>query len=74
MKPVALQHAVVERRVGVDVGGVELVELAERGGAVGLVAVRGENRAVLSVGERDLGAARQLAPSGSMTSAVDSAE
>ena len=40
MKPVALQHAVVERRVGVDVGRKERVERRERGAAVRLIPVR----------------------------------
>ena len=59
VEPVALQHAVVERRVRVDVGRVQLVERRERRGAIGLVAVGRQNRAVLAVGQRDLGAGRQ---------------
>ncbi len=59
MEPVALQDAVVERRVGVDVGGVHLVELVKRRRAIRLAAIRGQDRAVLPVGERHFPAARQ---------------
>ncbi len=60
VEPVALQDAVVERRVGVDVRGEHLVVGVERGGAVGLVAVGRENGAVLAVGQRHLRPGRQL--------------
>ncbi len=59
VEPVALQDAVVERRVGVDVAFELLVVLDERRGAIALVAVGRQDGAVLSVGERDLGAVRQ---------------
>ena len=59
VKPVALQHAVVQRRVGVLVVGVGLMERAIRGGAILLAPIRLEQRPVLTVGQRDLVAAGQ---------------
>ena len=52
VKPVALQHAVVEGGVGVLVVGKRLVECAIRGGPILLPAVGFEQRAVLTVAER----------------------
>ncbi len=51
-EPVALEHAVVERGVGIDRDVVQLVELREGVRSIGLVPVRREHRAVLAVGER----------------------
>ena len=60
VEQVALKDAVVERRVRVDGVVVELVELVKRGRPVVLVAIRREDGAVLTVGQRRLGAAGQL--------------
>ena len=59
VEPVALQHAVVERGVGVLVVGVGLVKRPIGGGAVLLAAIRFEQGAVLPVGQRDPLAVRQ---------------
>jgi len=59
MEPVALQHAVVERRVGVDVGREQLMVGVEHGRAIGLVPVGRQDGAVLPVGQRDVGTGRQ---------------
>ena len=53
LEPVALADAVVERRVGIEARLVGLVQRLERGGAVGLFAARGENRAILAVRHGD---------------------
>ena len=53
VKPVALQHAVVERGIGVLIVGVGLVERAIRGGAILLTAIGFEQRTILPVGQRD---------------------
>ena len=59
MEPVALQHAVVERGVGVLVVGERLVVRDEGLGAVGLDAARREDRAIAGVGRLHLLAGRQ---------------
>jgi hypothetical protein len=53
MEPVALQHTVVERRVGVLVGRVGAVIAAIRRGAIRLVPARFEHPAVLAVSQRN---------------------
>ena len=53
VKPVALQNAVVERGIGVPVVGVDLVERSIGGGAILLIAIGLEDRAVLTVAEGD---------------------
>jgi hypothetical protein len=58
-KQVTLQHGVVERRVGIDRRLVNLVKLLICDGAIRLAAVRRQNGAVLTVGERDLAAVRE---------------
>ena len=72
-KPVALQHAVVERRVGVSVRRESLVKRVKRGGAIGLMAIGLQQGVVLAVGQRDLLAVVQR-DHGCFTSAVDSIE
>ncbi|HEU4693755.1 MAG TPA: hypothetical protein VFS23_35570 [Vicinamibacterales bacterium] len=59
VKPVSLQHAVIERRVRVPVVRVHLVERAIGGCPICLVSIGLEDRTVLSVAQRDLCAARQ---------------
>ena len=59
MEPVALQHAVVERGVGVLVVGERLVVRGEGRGAVGLDAARRDDRAIAGVGRLHLFAGRQ---------------
>ena len=59
VEPVALQHAVVQRRIRVDAGFEQLVVLDERRRAIVLVAIGRQDRPVLSVGQRHLGPARQ---------------
>src|SRR6185436_9200583 len=59
VKPVTLQHTVVERRVGVLVRGVGGVKRTVRGGTVVLIAVCLEQRAVLTVGQGRFVAASQ---------------
>ena len=59
VKPVALQDRVVERRVGVDAAGIQLVERTPRERAVGLIAIGREERPVLSVRHRHVGAGGQ---------------
>ena len=59
VEPVALQHAVVERRVRIDRRFVDLVKFVKRGSAICLIRIRRQDRAVLSVGEGRFTAARQ---------------
>src|SRR5262249_46923091 len=59
VEPVALQDGVVERRVGIDGAPEQSVQRLEREGTIRLVTVRGKNRAVLPVGDRDVGAGRK---------------
>ena len=59
MEPVPLQHGVVDRRVGIDVGLVDLVMLVERRRPIGLVGVGVENRSILTVGQRHFAPTRQ---------------
>ena len=59
LEPIPVADGVVQRRIGVEAGLVSLVERLERGGAVGLLAPRGEDRAILSVRHGDRFAVRQ---------------
>ncbi len=59
VKPIALKHGVVQRRVRVGVRFVQFVQLAIRQSAIRLVAIRGEDGAVLAVGQRHVGAGRE---------------
>ena len=53
-KQIALQDRVVQRRIGVDVRLVQPVQLDECLFAIGLVAVRRQDRPILTVGQRDV--------------------
>ena len=59
LEPVALAHAVVQGRVRVQAGLVDLVQGGECGGAIRLLAPRRQDRAVLPVRDRDLLAVRE---------------
>ena len=54
LKPVALADAVVQRRVGVEAVLIGLVQRAERGRAIRLLATGGQDGAVLAVRDRDV--------------------
>src|SRR5262245_1334887 len=54
VKPVALADAVIERRVGVERLVVRAVVREKRLTAIGLIPVGREDRAVMTVGNRDL--------------------
>ena len=58
-EPVALQHTVVERGVGIGGTLVQLMKLVERRSAVWLASIGRQNGAVLSVRQRRVGSARQ---------------
>ena len=58
--PVALQHAVVQRRVGIERGLEGAVVRLEGAGAIGLHAVGGQQRAVARIGDLHLLAGAQL--------------
>jgi hypothetical protein len=60
MKPVALQHPVVESCIGVQLVGVRLVERVIGGATILLIAARLQDRAILTVGQRHLVAGRHL--------------
>ena len=74
MKPVALQHAVVERRIGVLVVGVGLMKRAIGGGAI--VLIRGWFRAAPDTARRSVSRCSPVdsAIDGNFMSAVVSAE
>jgi hypothetical protein len=59
VEPLALHHGVIERRVRVDGVRVKLVQRPECGGAVGLIAIGGEDGAVLPVRDGDVVPVRQ---------------
>ena len=54
IEPVALQHAVVQRRIGIDRRLKGAVKRPERRRAIGLIAVGRQNGAILPVAEGDL--------------------
>ena len=73
VEPVALQHAVVQRRVGIDGRFVDFVKLVKRRGAIGLI--RGWSPESRGTGRRSASTSAPLGSTtvGCLTSAVDSA-
>ena len=73
MKPVALQHAVVERRVRILVGRVGAVKRPVRSGPIFLVPVRLEYCTVLTIAEGHVLAGAQRIDGNFMSAVVSAA-